>query len=65
MTRMHVSSDRLDQFDAAIAEFGRDGPLYWLSLEGQGEPNLRGPDGSLTRLALASGRIEWIAPLGG
>lgn len=65
MTRMHVPPDRLDQFDAAIDQFGGDGPLYRLSLEGQGELFLRGPDGSHTQLARLGGRIEWIAPRAG
>jgi hypothetical protein len=62
MTRMHVPAAQLAQFDAAISEFGRGGPLYWLSLEGQGELDLRGPDGAHEQLARVGGRIEWITP---
>lgn len=64
VTRLHVPPDRLDAFDAALASLGRDGPLYWLSLEGPGELNLRGPSGEATRLATVGPRIEWVAPLG-
>jgi hypothetical protein len=63
MTRMHVPPDRLQAFDAALAILGRDGPLYHLSLEGQGELDLRGPDGTVTHLARVGGRIEWVQPL--
>ena len=63
MTRMHVPADRLAAFDAAIGTLGRDAPLYCLSLEGQGELDLRSPDGSLIHLARVGGRVEWVAPL--
>ena len=64
VTRLHVPSDRLDAFDAAIAALGRDGPLYRLSLEGPGELDLRVPSGEVTRLATVGPRIEWVSPLG-
>ena len=64
VTRLHVPADRLDAFDAAIAALGRDGPLYWVSLEGPGELDLRAPSGEVTRLATVGPRIEWVAPLG-
>ena len=63
MTRMHVPADRLAAFDAAIGALGRNAPLFWLSLEGQGELDLRGPDGSLSHRARVGGRIEWVEPL--
>ena len=63
MTRMHVPSERLADFDAAIDSLGRAAPLYRLSLEGAGELGLRGPAGSLTHLARVGGRLEWVAPL--
>lgn len=63
MTRLHVPAERLAAFDGAIESFGRDGPLYWLSLEGPGALDLRGPDGTLTHLARCGARIEWIAPV--
>lgn len=63
MTRLHVPPDRLTAFDAAIETFGRDAPLWWLSLEGPGALDLRGPDGTVTHLARAGARIEWIEPL--
>jgi hypothetical protein len=63
MTRLHVPADRLAAFDAAIASLGQSGPLYWLSLEGPGALDLRGPDGSLRHLARCGARIEWIKPL--
>jgi hypothetical protein len=63
MTRMHVPADRLAAFDAAIGALGQHAPLFWLSLEGQGELDLRRPDGSLSHLARMGGRIEWVEPL--
>src|SRR5262249_23705649 len=49
---------------AAIATLAQDAPLWWLSLEGQGELDLRSPDGEITHLARTGARIEWIAPNG-
>jgi hypothetical protein len=63
ITRLHVPPDRLDAFDAALAALGRNAPLYRLSLEGQGELDLRGPTGQLTHLATVGPRVEWVAPL--
>jgi hypothetical protein len=63
MTRMHVPADQLAAFDAAIDALGRDAPLYRLSLEGQGELDLRIPDSSLIHLARVGARLEWVAPL--
>jgi hypothetical protein len=63
VTRLHVPPDRLAAFDAALATLGDTAPLYWLSLEGQGELDLRRPDGTLTHLARVGARIEWITPL--
>jgi hypothetical protein len=65
ITRIHVPADRLELFDAAIASLGRDAPLYWLSLEGQGELDLRHPSGELAHLARVGGRIEWVELVGG
>ncbi len=62
VTRLHVPHDRRDAFDAAIATLGRGGPLYWLSLEGGGQLDLRDPSGALTHLATAGERGKWIAP---
>jgi hypothetical protein len=58
-----VPPDRLGSFDAAIGSLGREAPLYWLSLEGRGELNLRRPDGELTHLARVSSRLEWVEPV--
>ena len=63
ITRLHVPPDRLGAFDGALASLGRDAPLYWLSLEGQGELDLRLPTGTLTHLARVGPRVEWVAPL--
>src|SRR5262249_27762364 len=63
VTRLHVPRDRRDAFDAAIESFGRDGPLYWLSFEGQGELDLCDPSGTVTHLAQVEGHLEWVKPL--
>jgi hypothetical protein len=64
MTRLHVPSDRLAAFDAAIETFGRDAPLWWLSLEGPGALDLRTPRGQVLHLARTGARIEWVEPVG-
>ena len=63
ITRLHVPPDRLDAFDAALASLGSNGPLYWLSLEGQGELDLRDPGGAVTHLARVGPRLEWVTPV--
>jgi hypothetical protein len=63
MTRLHVPADRRTAFDAALAALGRHAPLYRLSLEGQGEIDLRDPAGSLTHLARVGARLAWVEPL--
>jgi hypothetical protein len=63
VTRLHVPAERLDAFDAAIGSFGQNGPLYWLSFEGQGELDLRDPSGLTTHLARVEGHLEWVEPL--
>jgi hypothetical protein len=62
ITRLHVPPDRLDAFDAALATLGQDAPLYWLSLEGQGELDLRWPTGEIAHLARVGARLEWVEP---
>lgn len=62
ITRLHVPPANLGAFDAALATLGENAPLYRLSLEGQGELDLRDPSGSLTHLARVGPRLEWIAP---
>jgi hypothetical protein len=62
MTRMHVPEHQRARFDAAIRAFGQDSPCFWLSLEGQGELDLRSPDGTLKHLARVGGRVEWVEP---
>jgi hypothetical protein len=75
-TRMHVRPDRLGAFDAAIAAFGVDGPLYCLSLEDKPDHDprpaparhgtaltLRRPDGTTSILAVVDGHLHWIEPL--
>jgi hypothetical protein len=62
ITRLHVPAANLGAFDAALATLGENAPLYWLSLEGQGELDLRDPSGTLTHLATVGPRIEWLAP---
>jgi len=64
ITRLHVPAKNLGAFDAALAALGENAPLYRLSLEGQGELDLRDPSGTSTHLARAGARIEWLAPLG-
>ena len=56
-------ADRLGAFDAALATLGASGPLYHLSLEGQGELDLRHPDGTLIHLARVGARLEWVASI--
>jgi hypothetical protein len=63
VTRLHVPSDHLAAFDAAINTLGQNGPLYHLLLEGPGDLDLRSPDGTLTHLARVGGRVEWVQPL--
>jgi hypothetical protein len=63
VTRLHVPPDQLGAFDGAIESLGRNAPLYWLSLEGQGELDLRLPNGVFTHLARVGRRIEWVVPL--
>jgi hypothetical protein len=63
VTRLHVPVERRPHFDAAISSLGRNAPLYWLSFEGQGELDLRDPDGALTHLAQVEGHLEWVKPL--
>jgi hypothetical protein len=63
VTRLHVPTDRLGAFDAAIASLGKNAPLYWLSFEGQGELDLRDPSGVLAHLARVEGHLAWIQPL--
>ena len=63
ITRLHVPVLRRDAFDAAIASLGENAPLYWLSMEGQGELDLRQPSGTLSHLATVEGHFEWISPL--
>ncbi|HEY8599523.1 MAG TPA: DUF2332 domain-containing protein [Thermomicrobiales bacterium] len=65
ITRLHVPAANLGAFDAALATLGESAPLYRLSLEGQGELDLRDPSGALTHLATVGPRVEWIAPFGG
>lgn len=62
ITRLHVPPANLGAFDAALATLGENAPLYRLSLEGQGELDLRDPSGSLTHLARVGPRLEWLAP---
>ena len=64
ITRLHVPAANLGAFDAALTALGENAPLYWLSLEGQGELDLRDPSGTLTHLATVGPRLEWIAPCG-
>lgn len=65
ITRLHVPPDRLAAFDRALASLGRNAPLYWLSLEGEGELALRDPAGALTHLARVGPRVEWVTLLAG
>lgn len=75
--RGHVPEERRPAFDDAIAALGRNGPLYWLSLEGPLFPDDRidpyavqhvlglrtsGEPGGV-HLALVEQHGEWIKPL--
>ena len=75
-TRMHVPADRLDAFDAAIAQLGDGGPLWWLSIEESPDPDprpsparlgaallLRRPGGATETLAVVDGHLRWIEML--
>lgn len=62
VTRLHVPADRRAVFDTALDSLGHNAPLYRLSLEGQGELDLRAPSGALTHLATVGPRVEWVAP---
>jgi hypothetical protein len=62
VTRLHVPRDRRAAFDAAITSLGQHGPLYQLSLEGEGDLDLRDPSGTLHHLAKVGERGQWIAP---
>jgi len=64
ITRLHVPAENLGAFDAALATLGDNAPLYRLSLEGQGEFDLRDPSSTLTHLATVGPRLEWITPRG-
>jgi hypothetical protein len=72
-TRMHVPADRLDAFDAAIASLNDTGPLWWLSIEGSADPDLRPhparrgaglllrrPSGETQTIAVVDGHLGWI-----
>jgi hypothetical protein len=62
VTRLHVPADRRAAFDGAVRSLGKDGPLFWLSFEGQGELDLRDPAGELTHLARVEGHLAWVEP---
>ena len=75
-TRMHVPADRLDAFDAAIAQLNDHGPLWWLSIEESPDPDprpsparlgaallLRRPSGETETLAVVDGHLRWIEML--
>ena len=74
-TRMHVPEDRRDDFDAAILTLGVDGPLWWISTEGDPDPDrrpperrgthgaalrIRGPDGAERVPAVVEGHLRWV-----
>jgi hypothetical protein len=72
-TRMHVPADRLEAFDAAIANLNDTGPLWWLSIEGSADPDprphparrgagllLRTPSGAAETIAVVDGHLGWI-----
>ena len=75
-TRMHVPEERLDAFDAAIAQLNDGGPLWRLSIEESPDPDprpsparlgaallLRRPSGETETLAVVDGHLRWIEML--
>ncbi len=75
-TRMHVPTDRLAAFDAAIRRVGDAGPLWWLSVEDSPDPDPRPvpspsaaallprrPGGEAETIAVVDNHLRWIEPL--
>lgn len=71
-TRLHVPGDRREQFDAVIADIGRDHELFHLSYEMADGPQpdfeppvfalrLRRDAGTERLLAIGHGHVEWLA----
>jgi hypothetical protein len=57
-TRMHVPTDRLDQFDVAINDLGEAGPLYRIAIEGDGVA-ITYPDGAREVEFDVDGHLAW------
>ena len=60
-TRMHVPSERRADFDRAIDDTGRDGPLYRIAIEGDGI-QITTPGRAAARRFDSEGHLGWAAP---
>ena len=61
-TRMHVPPERRGAFDRAIADLGRDGPLYRIAIEGGGI-TITHPSGDSSTPFDVGGHLSWVRPL--
>jgi hypothetical protein len=61
-TRMHVPAERRSLFDRSIDDIGRDGPLYRISIEGDGLA-VTHPDGHTNTAFDVDGHLAWVRPL--
>ncbi len=60
-TRMHVPVDRRADFDRAIDDIGRHGPLYRIAVEGDGVQTTE-PGRAASRRFDVEGHLGWAAP---
>lgn len=60
-TRMHVPLEDRPAFDAAIEGVGADGPLYRITIEGDGLV-ITGPDRSIIATYDVDGHLAWVKP---
>lgn len=60
-TRMHVPVDRRANFDRAINDIARDGPLYHIAVEGDGI-QIAEPGEAATRQFDGDGHLAWVTP---
>jgi hypothetical protein len=71
-TRIHVPSERLAAFDAAITSAGETGPMWHLSIDGMPEPEsddptriggrleLQRPGKATETVAIVDGDLRWV-----